>query len=181
MNMYKIALTVFGVIIISSTMTFAQLKDSDYKVINYSKTIEDGKPLSKKMLDKGDKRIIAEVTLRDGKGLGVHTEETPFMVYGIAGKGELILGDKEKSITIEPGVLVTVETGVDHDVIATPNLSILVFKLIGGEGIVEKHENHMKKELHEHKEMKEHYEHLDKKEIKEKVEKKVKVEMKDLK
>lgn len=166
MNMYKLALTVFGVIIISSTMIFAQLKDSDYKVINYSKTIEDGKPLSKKMLDKGDKRIIAEVTLRDGKGLGVHTEETPFMVYGIAGKGELILGDNEKSIPIEPGVLVTVETGVAHDVIATPNLSILVFKLISGEGMVEKHENHMK---HEHKEMKE------------KVEKKVKVEMKNLK
>ncbi len=164
--MYKIALSVFGVIIISSTMTFAQLKDSDYKVINYSKTIEDGKPLSKKMLDKGDKRIIAEITLRDGKGLGVHTEETPFMGYGIAGKGELILGDKEKSITIEPGVLVTVETGVAHDVIATPNLSILVFKLIGGEGMVEKHENHM---MHEHKEMKD------------KVEKKVKVEMKHLK
>jgi len=175
MNMYKLALTVFGVIIISSTMTFAQLKDSDYKVINYSKTIEDGKPLSKKMLDKGDKRIIAEVTLRDGKGLGVHTEETPFMVYGIAGKGELILGDKEKSITIEPGVLVTVETGVAHDVVATPNLSILVFKLIGGEGMVEKHFKN------EHKEMKEHYEHHNKKEIKEKAEKKVKVEMKNLK
>lgn len=80
MNMYKLALTVLGVIIISSTMTFAQLKDSDYKVANYSKIIEDGKPLSKKMLDKGDKRIIAEVTLRDGKGLGAHTEETLFMV-----------------------------------------------------------------------------------------------------
>ena len=169
MNMYKLVLTVFGVVLISSTMTFAQLKDSDYKIINYSKTIEDGKPLSKKMLDKGDKRIIAEVTLRDGKSLGVHTEDTPFLVYGIAGKGELILGDNEKSITIEPGVLVTVEAGVAHDVIATPNVSILVFKLVGGEGMVEKHENHMKHELKAHNEMKE------------KAEKKVKVEMKNLK
>ncbi len=79
MNRYKTALIVFGIILISSTMSFAQLKDSDYKIINYSKTIEDGKPLSKKMLDKGERRIIAEVTLRDGKALGVHTEDTPFM------------------------------------------------------------------------------------------------------
>ncbi len=142
MNRYKTALLVFGVILISSTMSFAQLKDSDYKIINYAKTIEDGKPLSKKMLDKGERRIIAEVTLRDGKALGVHTENTPFMVYGIAGEGVLVLGDNEKSIPITPGVLVTVETGVAHDVIAKPNLSILVFKLIDGEGMNDKHEEH---------------------------------------
>ena len=142
MNRYKTALIVFGIILISSTMSFAQLKDSDYKIINYSKTIEDGKPLSKKMLDKGERRIIAEVTLRDGKALGVHTEDTPFMVYGIAAEGVLVLGDNEKSIPITPGVLVTVETGVAHDDVAKPNLSILVFKLIGGEGMNEKHEEH---------------------------------------
>lgn len=142
MNRYKTALILFGVILISSTMSFAQLKDSDYKIINYSKTIEDGKPLSKKMLDKGERRIIAEVTLRDGKALGVHTEETPFMVYGIAGEGVLVLGDNEKSIPITPGVLVTVETGVAHDVVAKPNLSILVFKLIGSEEMNEKQEEH---------------------------------------
>ena len=142
MNRYKTALIVFGVILISSTMSFAQLKDSDYKIINYSKTIEDGKPLSKRMLDKGEKRIIAEVTLRDGKSLGVHTEETPFMVYGIAGEGILVLGENEKSISIKPGVLVTVETGIAHDVIAKPNLSILVFKLIDSEEMSENHEKH---------------------------------------
>ena len=151
MNRYKTALIVFGVILISSTMNFAQLKDSDYKIINYSKTIEDGKPLAKRMLDKGERRIVAEVTLRDGKALGVHTEDTPFMLYGIAGEGVLVLGDNEKSIPITPGVLVTVETGVAHDVVAKPNLSILVFKLIGSEGKIEshkKHENHEKKEHH---------------------------------
>ena len=142
MNRYKTALIVFGVILISSTMSIAQLKDSDYKIINYSKTIEAGNPLSKKMLDKGERRIIAEVTLRDGKALGVHTEDTPFMVYGIAGEGVLVLGDNEKSIPITPGVLVTVETGVAHDVIAKPNLSILVFKLIDGEGMNDKQEKH---------------------------------------
>ncbi len=145
MNRYKFSLIVLGIIIISSTMSIAQLKDSDYKIINYAKTIEDGKPLSKKMLDKGERRIIAEVTLRDGKALGVHTEQTPFMVYGIAGEGLLILGDNEKSIPITPGVLVTVETGIAHDVVAKPNLSILVFKLIGDKEINESHE---KKEHH---------------------------------
>jgi len=149
MNRYKSALIVFGIILISSTMSFAQLKDSDYKVINYSKTIEDGKPLSKKMLDKGERRIIVEVTLRDGNALGVHTENTPFMVYGIAGEGVLILGDNEKSITLTPGVLVTVETGVAHDVIAKPNLSILVFKLVGNNQSGENHEEQEKEENHQ--------------------------------
>ena len=167
MKKYKLAILVFGIILVSLIVNFAQLKESDYKVINYSKTIEDGKPLSKKMLDKGEKRIIAEVTLRDGKGLGAHTEETPFMVYGIAGKGELILGDKEKSITIEPGVLVTIETGVAHDVVATPNLSILVFKLIGHEGIGENHEFHEKSAKHRYHE---------KNEMKEKLKEKVEIE-----
>jgi quercetin dioxygenase-like cupin family protein len=149
MNKYKTALIVFGVILISSTMSFAQLKDSDYKIIHYAKTIEDGKPLSKRMLDKGNRQIIAEVTLRDGKALGVHTENTPFMVYGIAGEGVLVLGDNEKSIPITPGVLVTVETGVAHDVVAKPNLSILVFKLIGNSEMNKEHENHENNEHHQ--------------------------------
>ncbi|MCK5456445.1 MAG: hypothetical protein KAI45_04905, partial [Melioribacteraceae bacterium] len=69
-------------------------------------------------------------------------EETPFMVYGIAGEGILVLGENEKSISIKPGVLVTVETGIAHDVIAKPNLSILVFKLIDSEEMSENHEKH---------------------------------------
>ena len=102
------------------------------------------------MLDKGERRIVAEVTLRDGKALGVHTEDTPFMVYGIAGEGVLVLGDNEKSIPINPGVFVTVETGVAHNVVAKPNLSILVFKLIGSEGMSENHKEHEKHEKKEH-------------------------------
>ena len=48
MNKYKIALTVFGIIIISSLTSFAQQKDCKYKVINYSTTIEEGKTIREK-------------------------------------------------------------------------------------------------------------------------------------
>lgn len=128
-------------LIITGTTT-SQVTDKEYKIIQYNNTIKNGTSLEKRILDKGERRIIAEVTLREGKSLGVHTENTPFIVYGIAGEGVLVLGDDEKSIPITSGVLVTVETGIAHDVVAKPNLSILVFKLIGD---AEKNNNHEKK------------------------------------
>lgn len=138
---YLLHIVTLTLIIITGT-TMAQVTDKEYKIIQYNNTIKNGTSLEKRILDKGERRIIAEVTLREGKSLGVHTENTPFIVYGIAGEGVLVLGDDEKSIPITSGVLVTVETGIAHDVVAKPNLSILVFKLIGD---AEKNNNHEKK------------------------------------
>lgn len=142
MNRYKIVLITLEIMLFSATLQMAQIKDSDYNIINYSKTIDDGTDLSKRVLDNGEKRIIAELTLRNGKATGAHTEDIPFMVYGIAGTGELILGDNEKVISIEPGVLVTVESGIAHNVVAKPSLSILVIKLVGDTEMKESNEKH---------------------------------------
>jgi quercetin dioxygenase-like cupin family protein len=130
MNRYKSAIIVFGILIISSSLSFAQIKDSDYKVLNYTTVIEDGDALQKNLLLKSDENVIANVTLRNGKALGVHTEKNVFWVLGTAGSGKLVLGDNEKTIELKPGVMVTVKAGIPHDVIAEPNLSILVIKML---------------------------------------------------
>lgn len=141
MNRFKSILILTGILIISAGVMMAQVTEKDYKVIDYSTKIEKGEPLEKALLFKGDKRIIAQVTLRDGKSLGMHTEHIPFMVYVASGKGELILGENEKIIVLEAGTLVTVESGIAHDVAAKPELSILVIKLTGNGVKSEKHDH----------------------------------------
>ncbi len=116
---------------LSAGSILAQVTENDYTVIAYSPKIEKGEPLEKAMLFKGEKRIIAQVTLRDAQSMGVHTEAVPFLVYAVSGKGALILGENEKNIALEAGTLVTVESGIPHDVVAQPELSILVVKLTG--------------------------------------------------
>jgi len=141
MNRFKSILIITGILIISAGVIMAQVTEKDYKVIDYSTKIEKGESLEKALLFKGEKRIIAQVTLREGKSLGMHTEDIPFMVYVASGKGELILGENEKIIVLEAGTLVTVESGIAHDVAAKPELSILVIKLTGDQGSSEKHDH----------------------------------------
>ncbi len=130
MNRYKRALIVFRVILISSTMSFAQLHENDYKVVNFATTIEDGDALQKNLLLKNAENVIANVILRNGKALGVHTEKNAFWILGTAGKGKLVLGKNEKTIELKPGVLVTVKPEIPHNVIADTDLSILVIKFL---------------------------------------------------
>ncbi len=144
--MYKLAITVFGIILISSLTSFAQQKDCKYKVINYSTTIEEGKSLEKNLLLKSDANKIAQVTLRNGKGMGMHSEKNAFWVLGTAGTGELVLVDSEKVIELKQGVMVLVKPGVPHDVIAKPELSVMVIKFLDGDTKEENHEHN-----HDHK------------------------------
>ena len=109
----------------------AQVTADDFKVIDYSTEIEEGDPLEKSVLLKSDKNVIAQVTLRDGKSMGVHTVENAFWVLATAGSGELILGENEKVIELKPGVFVMVKPGIPHDVVAKQDLSILVIKFVG--------------------------------------------------
>ncbi len=128
-----ILLTIIIISILTITNT-AQISKDDYKVFSYATTIESGKPLEKNILFKGGKNIIANVTLREGKALGNHTEKNAFWVITTAGNGELVLGENEEVIKLKPGVMVTVKPGIPHDVIAKPDLSILVVKFLNRSG-----------------------------------------------
>ena len=126
----------FAVVILTITVgtSMAQISKDDYKVLNYTTAIENGKPLEKNLLLKNDENVIANVTLRDGKSLGMHTEDNAFWVAATAGSGQLILGKNEKVIELKPGTIVTVNPGIPHDVVAKPDLSILVIKFLDGKG-----------------------------------------------
>lgn len=122
-------------VVILTTVVAAQTGDSkitenDYTVIEYSDQLDIEGPINKDVLFNGSRRKIAQLTLNDGKSLGSHTVAMPFMVYCISGEGELILGENYKTVELKPGSMVTVEADIPHDVVAKPDLSILVIRFL---------------------------------------------------
>jgi quercetin dioxygenase-like cupin family protein len=129
-------------VVVLTTLTginMAQNLENNYTVYNFKAKINDGHPIEKNLLLKGENNIVANVTLRDNKSMGVHTEKNAFWVITTAGSGKLILGDNEKTIELKPGVMVTVKPGIPHDVLADPNLSILVVKFLDGKTVENQH------------------------------------------
>lgn len=106
------------------------ITENDYAVINYSNQLVVDEAIKKDILFDGPRRKIAQLTLNDGKSLGSHTVTMPFMVYCVTGEGELILGENEKSVKLKPGKMVTVEANIQHDVIAKPDISIVVIRFL---------------------------------------------------
>ncbi len=130
----KIFITVISAFVISASSVtieiYAQTADS-YTILNFETEIGDGKDKEVKMLFKGERRKIVQLTLRNEKRLEQHSVKEPFILQCIAGKGELIIGEGENSESIEllPGTLVTVEANVLHDVVSQPAISILLIRL----------------------------------------------------
>jgi len=132
-NPYLFIIAFFSFFIIAGSATvevYSQTKD-DYTILNYETEIGDGKDKEVKMLFKGDRRKIVQLTLRNEMRLEQHSVKEPFILQCIAGKGELIIGDGETAESIEllPGTLVTVEANVLHDVVSQPAISILLIRL----------------------------------------------------
>lgn len=74
-------------------------------------------------------RRLVQVDLRGGEVLAKHHAAVPITVLCLAGKGKFRAGDGlDESQQLLPGTLITLEAGVEHDVIAEPDLSILVTK-----------------------------------------------------
>ena len=130
----KIFVTVISAFVISASSVtievYAQTKD-DYTILNYETEIGDGKDKEVKMLFKGERRKIVQLTLRNEMRLEQHSVKEPFILQCIAGKGELIIGDGETAESIEllPGTFVTFEANVLHDVVSQPAISILLIRL----------------------------------------------------
>lgn len=112
----------------------AQTKD-DYKVLDIQMATGEGKDKEVKVLFEGERRKIAQLTLRNGKKLESHSVEEPITIQCVAGNGEVIImdGDKTESIELKPGTFVTVECNVMHDVIGKPSVSILLIRFLSDE------------------------------------------------
>ncbi len=94
--------------------------------------IGEGKDQEVKILFEGERRKIAQLTLRNGKRLESHSVEEPIVIQCIAGSGEVLIQNDEAEKTIEllPGKTLTIEGSVLHDVIARPEVSILLIRFL---------------------------------------------------
>ena len=80
----------------------------------------------------GEGRQIIEITLRNGDVLAKHKAGEPITVLCLAGTGRFLAGaDLDESRILRPGTLLTLEAEVYHEVVAEPELHILVTKFRG--------------------------------------------------
>ncbi len=76
-------------------------------------------------------RRIVEVRLRNNALLSRHHAAVPITVYCVSGTGIFRAGaDLEDSQDLRAGTLITLEAGIEHEVIADPELHILVSKFM---------------------------------------------------
>ena len=80
----------------------------------------------------GERRRMVEVKLTNGAVLSKHKAAEPITVLCLSGSGTFRAGsDLEESQKLSPGTLITLESGVEHDVTAEPAVRILVTKFKG--------------------------------------------------
>ncbi|GAB4292008.1 MAG: hypothetical protein Kow0098_11730 [Ignavibacteriaceae bacterium] len=111
--------------------TIAQSTNS-YKVIEVKNQITEGKDKEVNMLFEGERSKIAQLTLRNEANLRWHNVAEPITIYCIVGEGELLIKNKEKTDTVKllPGIFVTLESLVDHDIVGRPFVSILLTRYL---------------------------------------------------
>jgi quercetin dioxygenase-like cupin family protein len=81
----------------------------------------------------GPFRKIIEISLQRGAVLSRHKANEPITVFCISGTGVFRAGsDLEDSQDLRAGTLITLEAGIDHEVVADPALHILVTKFKAG-------------------------------------------------
>ena len=82
-----------------------------------------------KEIFKGARRHIIEITLRNSEILAKHKAAEPITVLCLAGSGTFRAGsDLEDEEKLEAGTLLTLEAEVEHEVVAEPELRLLITK-----------------------------------------------------
>ena len=77
----------------------------------------------------GSRRQIMEVTLSNNAVLSKHKAAEPITVLCLAGNGTFFAGeDLQDTQTLEAGTFITLEADVPHEVVAEPELRVLVTK-----------------------------------------------------
>ncbi len=77
----------------------------------------------------GSMRRIVEVKLYNNDRLAKHKAKEPITVFCLSGKGVFRAGkDLEDEQNLQAGTLITLEAEVEHEVVAAPELHLLVTK-----------------------------------------------------
>jgi quercetin dioxygenase-like cupin family protein len=95
-------------------------------------SVANGDQLNDKAVNQlynGAFRRIVEVRLRNNAVLSRHHADVPITIYCISGTGIFSAGaDLKDTHDLRAGTLITLEAGVEHEVVADPELHILVSK-----------------------------------------------------
>lgn len=88
--------------------------------------IEPGTDKQVVSLFTGPGRTLVQITLRNGATLEAHKAAVPITIHCVAGSGTLRVSGQGPAVPLKPGVLVTLEPGVVHEIVAAPAVSILL-------------------------------------------------------
>lgn len=92
--------------------------------------IESGKTVRE--VFKGEGRRLIEVKLGNNSVLSKHLAVEPITVLCLAGKGKFRAGENlEDELQLKAGTLLTLAPNIEHEVIAEPDIHLLVTKFTG--------------------------------------------------
>ena len=100
------------------------------QILPLQTTIGMGKDKQVEQLFLGPFRKLVQITLRNGAVLDAHKAAVPITIQCVAGSGTLSVGDAAKVVELTPGVLVTIEPNVIHEIKAHPAVSILLTQFV---------------------------------------------------
>ena len=85
-----------------------------------------------KQIFDGSRRRLVQIDLHDGEILSKYKAVEPITIFCLAGNGTFRAGsDLEEKLEMVAGTLITLEGGVEHEVSAEPEISLLVTKFKG--------------------------------------------------
>jgi quercetin dioxygenase-like cupin family protein len=110
-------------------------KENKMKNIEFIKSFEFGKIVDiektkeVKEIFNGARRRMVNVELRNHEILSKHKAAEPITIFCLAGSGTFRAGkDLEDEQILDAGTLITLEADVEHEVVAGPDISLLVTK-----------------------------------------------------
>jgi len=125
----KQTLLFFGAIMLAGLLIgnlTADNKDSHMQVMKLRTDIGQAQNKLIDALFEGPKRKLVQITLRHEAILESHSAPEPITIQCLSGKGTLIVGDKRETVQLEPGVLVTIEPNIVHEIKSQPAVAVLL-------------------------------------------------------
>ena len=96
---------------------------------NFGEPFSDGPEKQVREIYDGARRRMIKVKLSGGAVLTKHKAVEPISVLCLAGRGVFTAGaELEEKIDLSAGVLITLGAGVEHEVVAAPEIYLLVTK-----------------------------------------------------
>jgi quercetin dioxygenase-like cupin family protein len=130
MKNYLFALIVCLFLIKAEYKAWSSISENRFKILPVKTNLSEGKEREIIALFEMNQRKIVQLTLRNGTRLESHKVNVPILIQCISGEGELLVPNNETIdvIKLEPGITVSLEPDILHEVVAKPAVSIMLIK-----------------------------------------------------